>query len=104
MLFGDAKQTIESVYSLSEQRPVTLRPVGRVEDEAARKDEDEADEHTNFPPSSKVIGILRERRSEEKRVSLTPSVVPKLRKMGFQILLEAGAGLGAGFKDEDYVQ
>jgi alanine dehydrogenase len=50
------------------------------------------------------IGIPRERRSEEHRVGLTPAGVQLLTADGHRCYVEAGAGLGAGFSDEDYAQ
>jgi NAD(P) transhydrogenase subunit alpha len=36
-------------------------------------------------------------------VALTPAVVPILAKAGIEVVLEAGAGVGAGYPDADYV-
>lgn len=47
------------------------------------------------------IGILREA-GPEKRVAMVPEVIPKLTKIGFEILVENGAGISAGFSNEDY--
>jgi H+-translocating NAD(P) transhydrogenase subunit alpha len=49
-----------------------------------------------------LIGIPRETRPGETRVAATPDSVKKLRKKGFTILVENGAGAAAGFRDEDY--
>jgi NAD(P) transhydrogenase subunit alpha len=49
-----------------------------------------------------LIGIPRETRPGETRVAATPDSVKKLRKKGFTLLVERGAGLHAGFRDEDY--
>ncbi|MFN3928625.1 MAG: alanine dehydrogenase [Thermoflexus sp.] len=48
------------------------------------------------------IGIPKERRPEEYRVSLTPAGVEMLIRAGHTVWVESGAGLGAGFTDEDY--
>nr|BAL58237.1 NAD(P) transhydrogenase subunit alpha [uncultured prokaryote] len=50
----------------------------------------------------KVIGVLRETFPGEKRVSLTPHDAGVLRKHGFEVLVERGAGEMAGFADEEY--
>jgi alanine dehydrogenase len=50
------------------------------------------------------IGIPRERRPEEYRVGLTPAGVQLLTADGHRCYVEHGAGLGAGFSDEDYAQ
>lgn len=49
------------------------------------------------------IGILSEPDSEN-RVSITPDVVEPLSKLGFEVLVEKGAGNRASFSDADYIQ
>ena len=48
------------------------------------------------------IGIPREIKRLENRVALIPDGVRLLRDAGHEVYIERGAGLGAGFKDEDY--
>jgi H+-translocating NAD(P) transhydrogenase subunit alpha len=48
------------------------------------------------------IGIPKETRHGEARVAGTPDTVKKLKKMGFDVLVERGAGQGASFPDEAY--
>jgi len=50
-----------------------------------------------------LIGVPRESRPGERRVAVVPETIPKLRKMGFDVLVEPGAGDAAGFRDVDYV-
>lgn len=50
------------------------------------------------------IAILKEREPNEFRVSLTPEIAAKLIKIGFEIFLEADAGLNAGYSNEQYAQ
>jgi len=49
-----------------------------------------------------VIGVPRESFPGERRVALVPAVVPSLAKAGFQVVIEAGAGLAAGYLDSEY--
>ncbi len=49
-----------------------------------------------------VIGVPRESFPGERRVALVPNVIPSLTKAGFDVLIEAGAGLSAGYLDADY--
>ena len=49
-----------------------------------------------------VVGIPRETRPDERRVAVTPAVVPTFVKAGFTVLVETGAGMGAGFDDEAF--
>jgi len=48
------------------------------------------------------IGIPREVRPGERRVAATPDTVTRLAKLGFDVSVESGAGLGASFSDSAY--
>ncbi|WP_298135517.1 alanine dehydrogenase [Acidiferrobacter sp.] len=48
------------------------------------------------------IGIPREVKPWEARVALVPHAVAALVQGGHEVFLEAGAGCGSGFSDEDY--
>ncbi|MEE8364620.1 MAG: Re/Si-specific NAD(P)(+) transhydrogenase subunit alpha [Gammaproteobacteria bacterium] len=48
------------------------------------------------------IGVLKEIHEGEKRVASTPEVVEKLIKLGFEVIVESGAGAGANFSDQAY--
>ncbi len=50
------------------------------------------------------IGILKEIKSQENRVSLTPQNIPELVEEGHQVLVETKAGAGSGFPDAEYKQ
>ena len=50
----------------------------------------------------KVIGIPKEIKDQESRVSLQPDGVAELAHHGHNIVVESGAGAGAGFPDEEY--
>ena len=49
-----------------------------------------------------IIAIPKEILTGENRVATVPDVVPKLIKAGFEVHIEKGAGLNAGFTDEKY--
>lgn len=49
------------------------------------------------------IAVLRERSEGETRVAATPETVGKLKALGVEIAVEAGAGASARFPDADYV-
>src|SRR5688572_4494321 len=51
---------------------------------------------------AQVIGVPREVFPGEKRVATVPEVVPKLAKLGFSVIVQAGAGEGASLSDEAY--
>ena len=50
-----------------------------------------------------IIGVLRESRPGETRVSATPATVEQLRKLGYDLVVESGAGLASSFPDDAYV-
>ena len=50
-----------------------------------------------------VIGVPKESFPGERRVALVPAVVPSLAKAGFEVLVEAQAGLSAGYPDAEYI-
>ena len=49
-----------------------------------------------------IIGIPAERASHEKRVALSPGSVAGAIKLGFTVSVETGAGVAAGFSDDEY--
>jgi NAD(P) transhydrogenase subunit alpha len=51
-----------------------------------------------------IIGVPKEIYPGERRVALVPSVLPTLIKAGFEVHIQAGAGLGAGYPDSQYVE
>ena len=48
------------------------------------------------------IGIPKERIDNETRVSLVPVSIPKLTKLGFDVIIEKGAGETSGYSDYEY--
>ena len=48
------------------------------------------------------IGVPREIYAEERRVATTPEAVSQLTKLGFEVSIEAGAGVAASFDDDAY--
>lgn len=51
-----------------------------------------------------VIGIPREIKAQENRVSLLPSGAYQLAQRGHTVLVEECAGVGSGYSDEDYTR
>jgi alanine dehydrogenase len=51
-----------------------------------------------------IIGILKEIKSAENRVSMTPAGVETLVQNSHAVLVEKDAGKGTGFTDNDYVK
>jgi len=51
-----------------------------------------------------IVGVPRERYPGERRVALVPAVIPGLAKAGLQVVVEAEAGVEAGYLDADYAE
>ena len=49
-----------------------------------------------------IIGVPKEIRPQEKRVALVPRGVEALKKMGFEVLVESGAGVNADYGNPKY--
>ncbi len=49
-----------------------------------------------------IVGVPREIFPGERRVALVPGVVPNLAKAGMDVVVEAGAGVAAGYSNADY--
>ncbi len=51
-----------------------------------------------------IVGLLKEIKSEENRVALTPGGAAQLHSRGHSVLVEQGAGSGSGFRDSNFRQ
>ena len=51
-----------------------------------------------------IVGVARESYPGERRVALVPAIVPTLVKAAFEVVIETGAGLEAGYTDAQYVE
>ncbi len=49
------------------------------------------------------IGVLKEVKFDEHRVALLPKDVRKLCSLGHTVIVQAGAGVGTGVPDEEYI-
>lgn len=50
-----------------------------------------------------VVGCVKEIKNQEYRVGIIPANVAAYTAAGHDVIIEAGAGLGSGFTDEEYV-
>lgn len=48
------------------------------------------------------IGVISADSTHESRVALTPDAVKKLRKLGFEVIVQSGAGQAAFYTDDSY--
>jgi H+-translocating NAD(P) transhydrogenase subunit alpha len=51
-----------------------------------------------------IIGVIKEARPGETRVAATPATVEQLIKLGYDVVVEAGAGELSSFADQAYVE
>jgi alanine dehydrogenase len=51
-----------------------------------------------------IVGILKEIKTEENRVCMTPAGVEVMKQNGHTVMVEKTAGVGSGFDDAAYVQ
>jgi len=49
------------------------------------------------------IGVLKEIKDNEKRVAITPNVVSKIKKLGYDVLVENNLGSESNFYDDEYI-
>ena len=50
-----------------------------------------------------VLAVTKERRAGETRVAATPDATRKLIALGFDVIVETGAGLAASASDAEYL-
>jgi NAD(P) transhydrogenase subunit alpha len=55
-------------------------------------------------PRGARVGVVRESNAGERRVALVPKIIPSLLEQGVDVVVEAGAGLGALIPDAAYVE
>jgi alanine dehydrogenase len=51
-----------------------------------------------------TVGVPKEVKNNENRVSMVPDGVFEVVKMGNRVIVEAGAGVGSGISDGDYIK
>ena len=51
-----------------------------------------------------IIGVLSEAQPGETRVSATPATVTALTKLGYDVVVDGGAGAKSSFADAAYVE
>ncbi len=50
-----------------------------------------------------LVGVPKEIKNNENRVAMTPAGVHELVSRGHKVMIQAGAGVGSGFSDADYL-
>jgi len=51
-----------------------------------------------------IIGVPKEIKEQEQRVSLLPSAASQLTRRGHSVVVQKNAGIGSGYPDDDYVK
>ena len=51
-----------------------------------------------------IAGVLTETLPGERRVALTPAVLPTLAKAGVTVIVQSGAGASAGYPDAAFAE
>ena len=51
-----------------------------------------------------IVGVPREGYPGERRVALVPAMLSILKKAGLDVLIQAGAGQAAGYRDSEYLE
>ena len=100
MCFGNAKDTIESIVAVLREKAKNLEKqvVGGLTTIVKKE---EAFDYAKFE-TFMTVGVPKEIGEEETRVSITPTAAIKIRKLGFRVIMEQGAGDGAKFSPEEY--
>ncbi len=94
---SDATRFFKSAHLVARN----LRTQSRLRAEA--KPKPAAEPAPQGTPYSKLsIGVPKEVWQNEKRVAVTPAVTAAFVKKGFAVHVEAGAGVEAKFRDDDY--
>ena len=97
---GELLALLESQYS-SEEVKVAVEG-GKQEHVASRSDAVISPEELKKYKTYRIIGVPKETAPDELRVSLIPKTIVKLRRLGFAVKVEKGAGERAGILDNDY--
>ncbi|KAF8821419.1 transhydrogenase [Cardiosporidium cionae] len=118
MLLGDAKKSLDAlVAAVRAFEPVRhvaidisagLSAAGKTKvasiSSTTIEGSDGATSTVDLPPALLSLGIVKEINGIERRVSMAPSIVKKLREnLQIDVLVERGAGEGAGVSDKLYV-
>jgi alanine dehydrogenase len=60
-------------------------------------------ERASLQEAKMRVGVPQEIKANENRVGLVPACVRELTARGHEVVIETGAGLGAGLSNEQYV-
>src|SRR3954469_20416127 len=58
---------------------------------------------SSVAPGAMQISVPTETAAREKRVGIAPDSIVRFKKLGVEVVVQQGAGLAAGFRDDAYV-
>lgn len=102
MFYGNAFDSLNKINASIKSnihdfsKTVVVEEVEQVHEQTA------ADLLKDLPEWKMTVGVTKEIEHLENRVSMTPTMVPKFRKLGFRVLVEEHAGKDANFSDDMY--
>lgn len=102
MFYGNAFKSLEDIIQKVKAAHHDFSSDVVVQEEEHHHEESAADLLKDLPESKMTIGVPKETEHLEKRVAMTPTMVPKFRKLGFRVLVQKHAGKDANFSDELY--
>lgn len=102
MFYGDAEKSIRDILNAATAEAENFDDTGNKSDNEeiteARPLESE-----DYPEPKLILGVPREVYPLERRVAISPNTVHKFRKLGFKVVIESEAGVGANYSDEEYI-
>jgi len=103
MYFGDARKAFEDVLGELNKRKSEIKVEAAAAGQAAAK-KAQVDElkPEDLPAPFCILGVPKEAQEEERMVALSPHACMLLRKKGFAITMEAGAGALSAMPDSAY--
>ena len=102
MFYGNAMDSLSSIIHEIKAENYNFEQTNYVEQEFQEFEENVEELLENIPKSCMTLGIPKEIGYLERRVAMTPAMVPKFRKLGFRVKIESDAGLLANFSNKMY--
>jgi len=103
MYFGDARKAFEDVLGELNKRKSEIKVEAAAAGQAgAKKAQVDELKPEDLPAPFCVLGVPKEAQEEERMVALSPHACMLLRKKGFGIIMEAGAGALSAMPDSAY--
>ncbi|KAL0222747.1 hypothetical protein P9112_002137 [Eukaryota sp. TZLM1-RC] len=101
-VLGDAKKTLTGIQSKLQAIPKeNVADNNELSINVVVQEEEPLPE---LSPDHVTIGVMAEIQEGEHRVAIHPDAAKRLRKMGFRVMLASGAGDGAKFSDDLYIE